>query len=253
MFTEEELIPTEVESGLWYYQGIDEVGNLYPDEATIADILGTGDLTPSADDGAELREADTVRQARSSSRASHQHTNGAGPSTVPISDRSVPFAPSNAPSSVPTVERRSLPASARYTRLRFMSSRRREAPDHLEHQFTDVINAVEALREEIRKSERDRKESDKGLGRQRDSVQASHEDIAALPRRDSVPPSLQDSVEASHEDTAVLPRRDSVPPPQQDSAAVHNTETFDQGASDGEQSLHDTVAIASDHHVDLRL
>ncbi|KAK0593130.1 hypothetical protein LWI29_031508 [Acer saccharum] len=95
MFAEEELIPTKAESGLWYYQWIDEVGNLYPDKATIADILGTGDLTPSGDDGAELREADTA------------------------------------------------------------------TPDHLEHRFADVISAIEALREEVRKSERDRKESDK--------------------------------------------------------------------------------------------
>ncbi|KAK0584283.1 hypothetical protein LWI29_010489 [Acer saccharum] len=35
------------------------------------------------------------------------------------------------------------------------------APDHLERRFADVIIAVEALQEEVRKSERDRKESDK--------------------------------------------------------------------------------------------
>ncbi|KAK0588089.1 hypothetical protein LWI29_034131 [Acer saccharum] len=162
------------------------------------------------------------------------------------------------------------------------------APDYLEHRFADVISAVEALREEVRKSERDRKESDKvrdeqhkelvrmiqtlqgtstqmytddpfhyeaprvmpqqGLGRQTNSVQTSHEDIAALHRRDSVPPPQQgsvphphqdsvphphqDSVEASHEDTAALPRRDLVPPPQQDNVAVHDTETFDQGIAE---------------------
>ncbi|KAK0580727.1 hypothetical protein LWI29_005570 [Acer saccharum] len=167
----------------------------------------------------------------------------------------------------------------RHTRLRFVSSRRRgghdaerrspvrqAAPDHLEQWFTDVISVVEALREEVRKSERDRKESDKvrdeqhkelvrmiqtlqgtstqmhtddpfhyealgvtpqqGLGRQTNSVQASHEDTAALPRKDSIPPPQQgsapppqqDSVHASHEDTAALPYRDSVPPPQQGSA-----------------------------------
>ncbi|KAK1564946.1 hypothetical protein Q3G72_015345 [Acer saccharum] len=234
----------------------------------------------------------------SSSHASHQKTDGAGPSTVLVADRSVPFAPSNAPSSVPAVERRSPPASARHTRLRFVSSRRRGAPDYLEHRFTDVISAVEALREEVRKSERDRKESDKvrdeqhkelvrmiqtlqgtstqmytddpfhyeaprvmpqqGLGRQTNSVQTSHEDIAALHRRDSVPPPQQgsvphphqdsvphphqDSVEASHEDTAALPRRDLVPPPQQDNVAVHDTETFDQG-----------IAELPHHYADPRL
>ncbi|KAK1563233.1 hypothetical protein Q3G72_024537 [Acer saccharum] len=36
-----------------------------------------------------------------------------------------------------------------------------KALDHLERWFADVIIAVEALREEVRKSERDRKESDK--------------------------------------------------------------------------------------------
>ncbi|KAK1550356.1 hypothetical protein Q3G72_017813 [Acer saccharum] len=135
-------------------------------------------------------------------------------------------------------------------------------------------SAIEALREEVRKSERDRNESDKikdeqlkelvhmiqtlygtstqmhtddlfhyealgvtpqqGLGRQRDSdsVEASHEDTAALPRRDSVPPPQHDSVEASHVDTTALPSKDLVPPPQQDSAVVHDTETFDQGTAE---------------------
>ncbi|KAK1582972.1 hypothetical protein Q3G72_019879 [Acer saccharum] len=156
MFAGEELIPTEAEKGLWYYQGINEVGNLYPDEATIADILGTGDLTPSADDDAELREADTVRQTMSSSHASHQQTtDGAGPSTVHVTYMSVPFAPN----SVPTAD---IIAPARITRLRFVSSRMRgghdaeqrspvrEATlDHLERRFTDVINEVEALWEEV--------------------------------------------------------------------------------------------------------
>ncbi|KAK0593162.1 hypothetical protein LWI29_032090 [Acer saccharum] len=67
---------------------------------------------------------------------------------------------------------------------------------------------------------------------QQDSVEASHEDIAALPRRDSVPPPQNDSVEASHVDTTALPSRDSVPPPQQDSAVVHDIETFDQGTAE---------------------
>ncbi|KAK1548716.1 hypothetical protein Q3G72_022187 [Acer saccharum] len=92
-------------------------------------LLRTRDLTPLADDGAKLREADTVRQARSSSRASHQQTDGAGSSTVPVADRSVPFAPSNAPSSVPAVERRSPPTPTRHTRLRFVSFRRRGGHD----------------------------------------------------------------------------------------------------------------------------
>ena len=53
MLAEFELIPTETERGLWYYQGIDEVGNLYPDEASMADMLGMGDLSPSASDDVE--------------------------------------------------------------------------------------------------------------------------------------------------------------------------------------------------------
>ncbi|KAK0592378.1 hypothetical protein LWI29_018148 [Acer saccharum] len=94
-------------------------------------------------------------------------TDGAGPSTVPVADRSVPFAPSSVPATDTT-------APARRTRLRFVSSRRRRGhdaerrspvreavPDHLERRFADVISAVEALREEVRKSERDRKESDR--------------------------------------------------------------------------------------------
>ncbi|KAK1578158.1 hypothetical protein Q3G72_027995 [Acer saccharum] len=146
-------------------------------------------------------------------------------------DRSVPFAPSSVLITDTT-------AHAMHTCLRFMSSRRRRghdakrrslvreaAPDHLERRFADVISAVEALREEVRKSERVRKESDKvkdeqhkelvrmiqtlqgtstqmhtddpfhyeapgvtpqqGLGSQRDSVKTFHENTAALPRRDS--------------------------------------------------------------------
>ena len=83
-----------------------------------------GDLSPSDDDDdAELREADTIRQNRSSSCASQQQTtDGAGPSTVPIADRSVPFAPSSVPATDTT-------APARHTRLRFVSSRRREGHD----------------------------------------------------------------------------------------------------------------------------
>ena len=72
MFAEPKLIPKETERGLWYYQGIDEVANLYPDEASMADMLVAGDLSPSTSDDEELREADTVRQTRSSSRVS-QH------------------------------------------------------------------------------------------------------------------------------------------------------------------------------------
>ncbi|KAK1572097.1 hypothetical protein Q3G72_027586 [Acer saccharum] len=113
-------------------------------------MLGTGDLSPSVDDDdTELREADIVRQTRSSSYASQQQTtDGAGPSTVPVADRSVPFAPSSVPATDTTTP-------ARRTRLRFA------VPDHLERRFADVISAVEALREEVRKSERDRKESDR--------------------------------------------------------------------------------------------
>ncbi|KAK1549510.1 hypothetical protein Q3G72_003181 [Acer saccharum] len=148
-------------------------------------MMGVGDLSPSDDDDdAELREADTVRQTRSSSCASQQQTtDGAGPSTT---------------------------APAKRTHLRFVSSRRRgghdaerqspvreTVPDHLERRFTDVISAVEALQEEVRSSDRERKESDSvrdeqhkelGLGRQRDSAETSHEDTAALPRKDSIPP-----------------------------------------------------------------
>ena len=46
MFTKPELIPTEAEKGLWYYQGIDEVGNLYHNEDLMATML---DLPPSAE------------------------------------------------------------------------------------------------------------------------------------------------------------------------------------------------------------
>ena len=72
MFAEPKLIPIEAERGLWYYQGIDEVGNLYPDEASMATMLSMGDLSASTEHDAELREADTVRLTRSSSHASQQ-------------------------------------------------------------------------------------------------------------------------------------------------------------------------------------
>ena len=38
MFMEAELTATKAERGLWYYQGIDEIGNLYPDPVDAATI-----------------------------------------------------------------------------------------------------------------------------------------------------------------------------------------------------------------------
>ena len=58
MFAKPELIPTEAEKGLWYYQGIDEASDLYPDEDLMVTMLG---LPPSAEPDAGLREADTDR------------------------------------------------------------------------------------------------------------------------------------------------------------------------------------------------
>jgi len=96
MFAESKLTPTEVEKGLWYYQGIDEVGNLYPDEAFVATMLGAGNLSSSAEHVGELRKANTVtRRTKSSSRAAKQQS-------------SVPSAPA--------------PAPVRSTRFRFLPS-----------------------------------------------------------------------------------------------------------------------------------
>ncbi|KAK0579062.1 hypothetical protein LWI29_020277 [Acer saccharum] len=112
------------------------LGNLYPDEAETTTMLGAGDLSSFPEDDVKLREADIE-----------------------------PFAPS----SVPTAA-----APAKCTRLRFMSSTQRKGHDaerrspareavldHLERWFANVFNVVEALREEVRNSERERKESDK--------------------------------------------------------------------------------------------
>ncbi|KAK0571393.1 hypothetical protein LWI29_015047 [Acer saccharum] len=136
----------------------------------MADMLGMGDLSPFAEDDTELREADRL-------------------------DRSVPFAPS----SVPTVDvvaparhthlrfvssrRRGVTMQSdnllyeRYINCYCLRSSQFEisiciinlmcddfflqtVPDHLERRFTDVISAVEALQEEVRSSDRERKESD---------------------------------------------------------------------------------------------
>ncbi|KAK1558667.1 hypothetical protein Q3G72_005239 [Acer saccharum] len=132
MFAEEELIPTEAESGLWYYQGIDE-------------------------------------------------TDGAGPSTVPVIDRSVPFAPS----SVPASERRSPPVPAKHTRLRFVSSRRRGGHDA-------------ERRSPVRQVAPDHLE-------QRDSVTPPQQDSAAV-----------HDTKTFDQGTTELPRKDAVLPPQQD-------------------------------------
>ncbi|KAK0573898.1 hypothetical protein LWI29_015158 [Acer saccharum] len=57
IFVEAKLTPTEAEKGLWYYQGIAEVCNIYPDKASAATMLGAGDLLASAEHVGELREA----------------------------------------------------------------------------------------------------------------------------------------------------------------------------------------------------
>ncbi|KAK1561815.1 hypothetical protein Q3G72_001100 [Acer saccharum] len=203
----------------------------------MATMLGVGDLSPSIEVDAELREADTVRYNRSSSRVSQQQTtDDAEPSSVIVVDKSVPFAPSSVPAAAVVVV-----AHARRTRLRFLSSIRtgghdaeqrspvRESvPDHLERRFANVISAVKALREEVHKSDKERKESDRvkdeqnkelvrmihtlqgtstqmhtdepfhyeapgvmpqqGLDRQRNSADTSHKDTTLLPRMDSIPP-----------------------------------------------------------------
>ncbi|KAK0580204.1 hypothetical protein LWI29_037961 [Acer saccharum] len=155
MFTESELIPTEVERGLWYYQGIDEVGNPYPDEAETTTMLGAGDSSPSAEDDIELREANIVKHTRSSSQASQQQTtDDIGPSSVHVADKSVPFALSS-------VLATATAAFARRTCLRFVSSTRTRVPNHFERRFADVISVIEALRQEAHKSDKERKESDR--------------------------------------------------------------------------------------------
>ncbi|KAK0592852.1 hypothetical protein LWI29_026586 [Acer saccharum] len=194
-------------------------------------MLGVGDLSPFSEYDMELREAYTVRQTRSSSHASQQQRiDDAGLSSVPVADTSVPTVPSSvlvAYAGVHTT-RSCVPAAAtpgrRRTHLRFVSStqmmghnverRYHEVPEHLECRFTEVISAVEALQEEVCKSDRERKESDRvreeqhkelvlssSIGRQRDSA------------ADSVPPPYP-------EDAAALPRVEhEVPVPQQDTIA----------------------------------
>ncbi|KAK1555877.1 hypothetical protein Q3G72_032654 [Acer saccharum] len=185
----------------------------------MVDLLGAGDLSPSTKDDAELREADTVRQTRS-----------------------VPFAPSS-------VLATDAAAPTRRTRLRFMPYRRRgghdterrspvreAVPDHLERQFADVISAVEALREEIRNSDRERKESEgvrdkqhKELVRMIQTLQGTstqmHMDDPFHYEAPRVTP--QQGLETSQQGTAALPRKDAVPLPQHDTIV---------GVSDVEQS-----------------
>ncbi|KAK1559500.1 hypothetical protein Q3G72_015118 [Acer saccharum] len=206
----------------------------------MVDLLGVGDLSPSNEDDMGLREANRL-------------------------DRNVPFALSSVPAT-------NAVAPTRRTRLRFMSSRRRgghnatrqsplrspiqeAVPDHLEHRFADVISVVEALQEE------------------KDSAENCHEDAAALPCRDSVPPSQQDSVPPPQQDsttvhgtkasfqqgTTALPRKDAVPPPlQQDNiVGISDVEQSQQDTSCasavGEQSQQDTVTTTSDQPADPRL
>ncbi|KAI9156827.1 hypothetical protein LWI28_012779 [Acer negundo] len=95
---ESELTPIEVDKGLWYYQGIDELGNMYPDEASATTMLGAGDLSAFAEHVWELREANLVTQTSSSSRASEQQsTNIAASSSVLVASSSVSAAPSSVP------------------------------------------------------------------------------------------------------------------------------------------------------------
>ncbi|TXG47057.1 hypothetical protein EZV62_026351 [Acer yangbiense] len=173
-------------------------------------MLVAGDLSASAEHVRELREADTVTQTRSSSRASEQQrTDVTTPSSVPVALSSV----SVAPSSVPTA---SIPV--RSTRVRFVQARRgtaghtdqrslvREAvPDRWERQIIEVISVVDALREEVRKRDRERQEQ--------------HEELIRMIR------TLQGTSTQMHTDEPFHYEAPGVTPLQRDSAPVHGTET----------------------------
>ncbi|KAK1559562.1 hypothetical protein Q3G72_015819 [Acer saccharum] len=97
-----------------------------------------GDLSPFAEHDAELREADTVKLTRSSSRSSEQQrTDDVGPSSVPVADTSVLATSSSVPAAAAPVA----------------------IPGHLERRIAEVISAIEALWEELHKNDRERKES----------------------------------------------------------------------------------------------
>ncbi|TXG51373.1 hypothetical protein EZV62_023897 [Acer yangbiense] len=179
----------------------------------MATMLDARDLSPSAEHDAELREADTVTQTRSSSYASQQQRiDDVGPSRVLVVDTGVHTVPSSVPVADVSVYTTpsSVPAAAG-------AALNIQLPDQLEHRFAEVISAVDALQEEVCKSDLKRKESDKvkdeqrkelGIGRQRDSA------------ADPIPPLYL-------EDSAALPY---------DSAAASDI---------GPQTQHDTVALVS--------
>ncbi|KAI9177920.1 hypothetical protein LWI28_020637 [Acer negundo] len=127
----------------------------------MAVMLGAGDSSLFTEHDTKLREADTVRQTRSSSHVSQHHrTDDARLSSVLVIDTCVLVAPSSVPA-----------APIRRAHLRFMSStqtvghnakRRSHAiPNHLECQFAEVISAIYILWVEVRKSDKERKESDR--------------------------------------------------------------------------------------------
>ncbi|KAK3198444.1 hypothetical protein Dsin_021859 [Dipteronia sinensis] len=84
MFTEEELVPTEAKRVIWYCQGIDEVCNMYLDDAAVETMLRRVDIPSSDEHVGELKEADIGTWTRSRSLASEQQsTDVCAPSSVP--------------------------------------------------------------------------------------------------------------------------------------------------------------------------
>ena len=85
MFAEAELTATEVERGIWYYQGINEVGNLYPDPSSAETMLGR-DLSAFAEHAGDLREEYIIgTHTKSITHAyEQQSSNTPGPSSAPL-------------------------------------------------------------------------------------------------------------------------------------------------------------------------
>ncbi|KAK3179735.1 hypothetical protein Dsin_032934 [Dipteronia sinensis] len=80
MFTEAELTDTDAERGLWYYQGIDKVGNLYLEDVDSTTMMG-GICHRMQNMLGELRDKGTLTGSKSP-RHKQQSTGVTAPTTV---------------------------------------------------------------------------------------------------------------------------------------------------------------------------
>ncbi|KAK0582621.1 hypothetical protein LWI29_027732 [Acer saccharum] len=160
MFAEVKLTPTEQELGTWYYQGINEGGNLYPAFNPMENMQDAS-IEPDGDDARHRTETeDSMPRTRSRTRVA-ENRGRIRQRRIRVKLHRIPIAPSQIQECDDNGDGSQCPdptsVGARYDDVEHARSPlREEVQAHWTRRFDELKETVQKLQEEFLASERDR-------------------------------------------------------------------------------------------------